>query len=98
MRRILQNLPDREPFRLNRSDFQCYLLTNMVSKTIKISATLVALVGILVLKVPDTITPPKDERSILLYDGVCNLCNAFVNFVADHDEKKMCCLVHNKNI
>lgn len=28
----------------------------------------------------------KDEgRGILLFDGVCNLCNGVVNFVIDHD-------------
>lgn len=25
------------------------------------------------------------EKSILLFDGVCNLCNGAVNFVIDHD-------------
>lgn len=25
---------------------------------------------------------------IILFDGVCNLCNAFVNFVIDRDSKK----------
>jgi len=26
------------------------------------------------------------NHGILLFDGVCNLCNGFVNFVIDHDE------------
>lgn len=26
-----------------------------------------------------------DNRFILLFDGVCNLCNGIVNFVMDHD-------------
>jgi predicted DCC family thiol-disulfide oxidoreductase YuxK len=29
-------------------------------------------------------TPPS-ERAIILFDGVCNLCNGFVNFVMDRD-------------
>jgi predicted DCC family thiol-disulfide oxidoreductase YuxK len=28
---------------------------------------------------------PKDDRAIILFDGVCNLCNGFVNFIIDHD-------------
>mgnify|MGYP006292712871 CR=1 FL=1 len=26
-----------------------------------------------------------DEHAIVLFDGVCNLCNASINFVIDHD-------------
>ena len=57
-------------------------------KSILITTVLVAVVSFLIVYVPPTITPPKDARSILMYDGVCNLCNGFVNFVADHDQKK----------
>jgi predicted DCC family thiol-disulfide oxidoreductase YuxK len=60
----------------------------MVIKCTHISVVLVALVAVLVVTVPDSVTPEKGERSILMYDGVCNLCNGFVNFVADHDSKK----------
>ena len=28
------------------------------------------------------------EKQIILFDGVCNLCNRFVNFVIDRDKKK----------
>ncbi len=28
------------------------------------------------------------ESSIVLFDGVCNLCNASVNFIIDNDRKK----------
>ncbi len=28
---------------------------------------------------------PTDNRPIILFDGVCNLCNAAVNYVIDHD-------------
>jgi predicted DCC family thiol-disulfide oxidoreductase YuxK len=28
-----------------------------------------------------------DERPIILFDGVCNLCDAGVNFAIDHDER-----------
>src|SRR5688572_23927643 len=27
----------------------------------------------------------QEAKSILLFDGVCNLCNGFVNFIIDHD-------------
>ncbi len=26
-----------------------------------------------------------DDHAVLLFDGVCNLCNGFVNFIIDHD-------------
>ena len=26
-----------------------------------------------------------NAKSVILFDGVCNLCNGFVNFVIDHD-------------
>mmetsp|Transcript_1646 Transcript_1646/g.2251 ORF Transcript_1646/g.2251 Transcript_1646/m.2251 type:complete len:193 (+) Transcript_1646:77-655(+) len=42
----------------------------------------------LIVTVPSTLIPEDltKTRSLLMYDGVCNLCNGFVNFVADHDE------------
>lgn len=27
----------------------------------------------------------QDDRAVILFDGVCNLCNRFVNFVIDRD-------------
>lgn len=35
--------------------------------------------------VPRLHQPPPDVESWLFFDGVCNLCDGFVNFVADHD-------------
>ena len=32
---------------------------------------------------PDAL--PTDNRPIILFDGVCNLCNGAVNYVIDHD-------------
>lgn len=29
----------------------------------------------------------EDERPIILFDGLCNLCNGGVNFALDHDPK-----------
>lgn len=29
-----------------------------------------------------------ENKSIILFDGVCNLCNASVNFVVKHDKKE----------
>ena len=31
-----------------------------------------------------------DKRPIILFDGVCNLCNGGVNFALDHDAKGEC--------
>ena len=28
------------------------------------------------------------DKSIILFDGVCNLCNSAVNFIIKHDQKK----------
>lgn len=33
-------------------------------------------------------TTDKIEELIVLFDGVCNLCNASVNFIIDHNSKK----------
>ena len=30
----------------------------------------------------------KAEQKIILFDGVCNFCNYWVNFIIDHDKKK----------
>jgi len=30
-------------------------------------------------------------RSVILFDGVCNFCNRWVQFVIDNDESKMFC-------
>jgi predicted DCC family thiol-disulfide oxidoreductase YuxK len=32
---------------------------------------------------------PQTERAIILFDGVCNLCNGFVNFVIDRDPEEV---------
>ena len=29
-----------------------------------------------------------EEKSIILFDGVCNLCNSSVNFIINHDKKE----------
>ena len=34
---------------------------------------------------PHALTPEPGVESWLMFDGVCNLCDGFVNFVADHD-------------
>lgn len=34
---------------------------------------------------PMATTTPDDEYAVILFDGVCNLCNGFVNFVIDRD-------------
>jgi len=35
--------------------------------------------------VVDSLRPERGAENWLLFDGVCNLCDGFVNFVADHD-------------
>lgn len=30
-------------------------------------------------------TPPAPQRAVVFFDGVCGLCNGFVNFLLDHD-------------
>jgi predicted DCC family thiol-disulfide oxidoreductase YuxK len=30
-----------------------------------------------------------NEKPIILFDGVCNLCNGAINFVIDHDKKEV---------
>ena len=38
---------------------------------------------------PTALQPKSpDSRSMLFFDGVCNLCDGFVNFVADHDARR----------
>lgn len=34
---------------------------------------------------PDPATRHPDTESVVLFDGVCNLCNAAVNFIIDRD-------------
>ena len=38
--------------------------------------------------VPPTLVPAEDTPSWLFFDGVCNLCDGFVNFVADGDSAR----------
>jgi predicted DCC family thiol-disulfide oxidoreductase YuxK len=33
-------------------------------------------------------SPEPDSGGVILFDGVCNLCNASVNFIVDHDPRK----------
>lgn len=34
---------------------------------------------------PPSAEPAASSQGIVLFDGVCNLCNGFVNFLLDHD-------------
>ena len=49
-----------------------------------IAAALVAAVAV----VPWYLQPPDTVESWLMFDGVCNLCNGFINFVADGDSQR----------
>ena len=49
--------------------------------------TLFGVVAALV-AVPWYLQPPDTVESWLMFDGVCNLCNGFINFVADGDSQR----------
>ena len=38
--------------------------------------------------VPAALRPAEGVDTVLFFDGVCNLCDGFVNFVADHDSSR----------
>ncbi len=40
-----------------------------------------------ILHLPFLLTMEEDKKVILLFDGVCNLCNASVNFILSRDKK-----------
>ena len=60
----------------------------MVSKCTTISLLSIIFFTLSIYFIPSTMTPPIGTDSILMYDGVCNLCNGFVNFVSTHDTDK----------
>lgn len=41
-------------------------------------------------EVADSVFDGEDKRPIILFDGVCNLCNGGVNYALDHDEEGKC--------
>lgn len=51
-------------------------------------AALVAGAAVAVQLVPPTLLPPPNTESWLMFDGVCNLCDGFVNLVADNDSER----------
>lgn len=38
--------------------------------------------------VPDRMSASSKPGAVILFDGVCNLCNAWINFVIDHDRSE----------
>ena len=38
--------------------------------------------------VPAALRPDPGAQTVVFFDGVCNLCDGFVNFVADHDRRR----------
>eukprot|EP00750_Incisomonas_marina_P016565 INCI19180.1.p1 GENE.INCI19180.1~~INCI19180.1.p1 ORF type:complete len:166 (+),score=22.94 INCI19180.1:151-648(+) len=53
------------------------------------AAAVIAAVGAWLAVTPRFLQPQDPtQRTILLYDGVCNLCDGVVHFVADHDPQK----------
>ena len=53
-----------------------------------LGAALIAALAAAAATVPPTMLPPPNTESWLMFDGVCNLCDGFVNFVADHDSER----------
>ena len=39
----------------------------------------------------------KKNRSIIIFDGICNLCNGFIDFIIKHDRNKYFELVTNQS-
>eukprot|EP00411_Alexandrium_monilatum_P013350 CAMPEP_0175280978 /NCGR_PEP_ID=MMETSP0093-20121207/50855_1 /TAXON_ID=311494 /ORGANISM="Alexandrium monilatum, Strain CCMP3105" /LENGTH=205 /DNA_ID=CAMNT_0016576087 /DNA_START=22 /DNA_END=636 /DNA_ORIENTATION=- len=56
--------------------------------TIAATALLAAGAAVAVKLVPPTLQPPDGVESWLMFDGVCNLCDGFINFVADGDSAR----------
>lgn len=56
--------------------------------TILVTALLSAAAAVAVKVVPPTLEPPAGVESWLMFDGVCNLCDGFINFVADGDSAR----------
>jgi len=56
--------------------------------TLAAMAVLHAGISYAVVNVPPTLHPPDNVESWLMFDGVCNLCDGFVNFVADGDSQR----------
>lgn len=52
------------------------------------AAVAVAVFGVSMAITPRLVQPPAGVESWLMFDGVCNLCDGFINFVADHDERR----------
>lgn len=44
--------------------------------------------GVEALTINMNASEPKKSEAILLFDGVCNTCNAVVSFLLEHDTKK----------
>ena len=55
------------------------------ARFLPIATLLTAGLAVAVAVVPDRLQPPPNTHSLLMFDGVCNLCDGFVNFVADGD-------------
>lgn len=56
--------------------------------TVFTTALLAAGAAVAVKLVPPTLQPPPGVESWLMFDGVCNLCDGFINFVADGDSTR----------
>ena len=46
-------------------------------------AIVTAATAVAIATVPPLLQPPSGVESWLMFDGVCNLCDGFINFVAD---------------
>ena len=66
-----------------RSRFSCYPSFS----TLVVMGILNVGISVAILKVPPLLQPPPNVESWLMFDGVCNLCDGFINFVADGDSQ-----------
>ena len=58
-----------------------------MSYTTLLSALFACVLSVLTATIPTIIAPAPYTRNLLFFDGVCNLCDGFINFVAAGDSR-----------
>ena len=53
----------------------------------RLASAIILLIACAGYYIPTTLQPPPSSTNLLFFDGVCNLCDGFVNFVADTDSE-----------
>jgi len=57
-------------------------------RTLFATVAAVVAIALAVVTVPARLEAPAHAESLLFFDGVCNLCDGFVSFVADNDSRE----------